>query len=257
MGAGPLIQEAFVPLFDSFAMSEQAGLPHNDDCVLAEPGYGVFAVADGMSGRPGGAQASRIAVRAFMDYLRRVNPAQIASPVALRNAVVMANKAIRAVVENDPKMQGMGTTLTAAVLTEEGGRIVHVGDSRAYLFSRGQLEQLTEDHTLVSELIDQKMIEEEEVVNSSSLQNVLSRAIGTRASVEPQIVDFHLEMHDWLILVTDGFYKAFRPDLMADELVLSAGEDAQGLCRDLVRAALDVGPEDNVSLVVVRRRGEE
>jgi protein phosphatase len=217
----------------------------------------VFAVADGMGGRPGGAQASRIAVRAFMDYLRRVNPAQIASPVALRNAVVMANKAIRAVVENDPKMQGMGTTLTAAVLTEEGGRIVHVGDSRAYLFSRGRLEQLTEDHTLVSELIDQKMIEEEEVVNSSSLQNVLSRAIGTRASVEPQIVDFHLEQHDWLILVTDGFYKAFRPDRMADELVLSAGEDAQGLCRDLVRAALDVGPEDNVSLVVVRRRGGE
>ncbi|MCX5684186.1 MAG: protein phosphatase 2C domain-containing protein [Planctomycetota bacterium] len=142
-------------------MSEDAGQPHNEDCVLAEPGYGVFVVADGMGGRPGGAQASRIAVRAFMDYLRRVNPAQIASPVALRNAVAMANNAIRAVSEADPKMHGMGTTLTAAVLTEEGGRIVHVGDSRAYLFADGQLEQLTEDHTLVSELLDRKMLEEE------------------------------------------------------------------------------------------------
>jgi protein phosphatase len=247
-------EEAFVPLFDCFAMSEDAGQPHNEDCVLVEPGYGVFVVADGMGGRPGGAQASRIAVRAFMDYLRRVNPSQIASPVALRNAIYMANTAIRAVAEADPKMHGMGTTLTAAVLTEEGGRIVHVGDSRAYLFAGGQLEQLTEDHTLVSELLDRKMLAEESV-DSFELQNVLSKAIGTRSSVEPQIVDFHLTQYDWLLLATDGLYKTFRSERIADQIVLSSGEDARGLCRDLVRAALDVGPEDNVSLVVVRRLG--
>ena len=245
-----------MPIFDCFAMSERAGQTHNDDCVLAEAGYGVFIVADGMGGRPGGAQASRLAVRAFMDYLRRVNPAQIASPVALRNAVAMANAAIRAQVGADPTLKGMGTTLTAAVLTQEGGRIAHVGDSRAYLFSRGQLEQLTDDHTLVSELMEERMIEEE-ALNESSLQNVLSRAVGTRPSVEPQIVDFQLGRYDWLILATDGFYKTFRPDRMADQIVLSAGEDARGLCQNLVQAALDVGPEDNVSLVVVRRSGRE
>jgi serine/threonine protein phosphatase PrpC len=245
-----------VPLFDWFTMSEQAGLPHNEDCVLAEPGYGVFAVADGMGGRPGGAQASRLAVRAFMDYLRRVNPAAIAGSVALRNAVAAANAAIRAVVEADQKMHGMGTTLTAAALTEEGGRIVHVGDSRAYLFARGRLEQLTEDHTLASELVDRKMLAEE-AVDSFSLRHVLSRAIGTRSSVEPEIVDFHLAQYDWLLLATDGFYKALGPEEIAELILFSAGENAQGLCRTLMRTALNADPQDNVTLAVIRRRGGE
>jgi serine/threonine protein phosphatase PrpC len=243
-----------VPLFDCFTMSEQAALPHNEDCVLAEPGYGVFAVADGMGGRPGGAQASRLAVRAFMDHLRRVNPSQIDNPVALRNAVAMANAAIRAVVEADPKMHGMGTTLTAAVLTEGGGRIVHVGDSRAYLFAGGQLEQLTQDHTLASELVDRKMLAEE-AVDSFSLRHVLSRAIGTRSSVEPEIVDFHLTQYDWLLLVTDGFYKALGPEEMAGLILFSSGDNAQSLCRTLMRTALNADPQDNVTLAVIRRLG--
>jgi len=245
-----------VPLFDWFTMSEQAALPHNEDCVLAEPGYGVFVVADGMGGRPGGAQASRLAVRAFMDYLRRVKPSQIDSPAALRNAVAMANTAIRAVVEADPKMQGMGTTLTAAVLTEEGGRIVHVGDSRAYLFADGQLEQLTQDHTLASELADREMLAAE-AADSFSLQNVLSRAIGTRPSVEPEIVDFHLTQYDWLLLATDGFCNALGPEEMAGLILFSAGENAQSLCRTLMRTALNAEPQDNVTLAVIRRLGGE
>jgi serine/threonine protein phosphatase PrpC len=243
-----------VPLFDCFTMSEQAALPHNEDCVLAEPGYGVFAVADGMGGRPGGAQASRLAVRAFMDHLRRVNPSQIDSPAALRNAVAMANTAIRAVVEADPKMHGMGTTLTAAVLTEGGGRIVHVGDSRAYLFAGGQLEQLTQDHTLVSELVDRKMLAEE-AVDSFLLRHVLSRAIGTRPSVEPEIVDFHLTQYDWLLLATDGFCNALGPEEMAGLILFSAGDNAQSLCRTLMRTALNADPQDNVTLAVIRRLG--
>ncbi|MCX5684187.1 MAG: hypothetical protein NT049_10940 [Planctomycetota bacterium] len=68
-------------------------------------------------------------------------------------------------------------------------------------------------------------------------------------------MDFHLTQYDWLLLTTDGLYKTFRPERIADQIVLSSGEDARGLCRDLVQAALDVGPEDNVSLVVVRRLG--
>ena len=253
-GSLALPWEAFVPLFDCFAMSEHAGLPHNEDAVLSEPGYGVFAVADGMGGRPGGAQASRVAIRAFMDCLRGVNPAAIASHMALQNAIAAANAAIRAVVEADPNMHGMGTTLTAAVLTEEGGRIVHVGDSRAYLFSNGRLEQLTEDHTLASELVDRKMLAEE-AVTSFPFRHVLSRAIGTRSSVEPEIVDFHLMQHDWLLLATDGFYKALGPEEMAELILLAAGENAQGLCRDLIRVAINADPQDNVTLAVIRRVG--
>jgi len=242
-----------VALFDCSAACEQAGLSHNEDCVLVEPGYGVFAVADGMGGRPGGAQASRVALRAFMDYLRRVNPAAIASPAALRNAIAAANAAIRAVVEADPKMRGMGTTLTAAVVTDEGGKIVHVGDSRAYLFSKGRLTQLTRDHTLVSEMLEQEVLAESAATGEASLEHVLSRAVGTRPSVESEIADFHLGQYDWLILATDGFHKALGPEEMAEMVLLSAGDSAQDLCRSLIRTAINADPQDNVTLVVVRR----
>ena len=239
-------------LFDCYAMSEQAGLPHNDDCVLIEPGYGVFAVADGMGGRPGGAQASRVVLRAFMDYLRRVNPAAISTPVALCNAVAVANSAVRAIVEADPKMRGMGTTLTAAIVTDEGGRIVHVGDSRTYLFAKGRVEQLTQDHTLVSEMLEHEMLPDEPG-GASSLENVLSRAVGTRSSVEPEIVDFRLGQYDWLLLATDGFHKVLGSEEMAELIVFSAGENAQHLCRTLVNTAINADPQDNVTLAVIRR----
>jgi len=241
-----------VALFDCYAMSEQAGLPHNEDCVLVEPGYGVFAVADGMGGRPGGAQASRVALRAFMDYLRRVNSAAIRSPMTLCNAVAVANSAVRAIVQADPNMRGMGTTLTAAVVTDEGGRIVHVGDSRAYRFSKGRLEQLTQDHTLVSEMLEQDMLAEM-TAGASSLDHVLSRAVGTRPSVEPQVVEFHLGQYDWLLLATDGFHKVLGSEEMAELIVFSAGDNAQSLCRTLVSTAVNAQPQDNVTLAVIRR----
>lgn len=239
-------------LFDWCTMSEQAGLPHNEDCVLAEPGYGVFLVADGMGGRPGGAQASRVAARAFMDYLRGVNPSALAGPVALRKAVAAANKAVRDIVLADPGMAGMGTTLAAVVLSEAGSRIVNVGDSRVYRFSRGCLEQLTEDHTLVSELMSHRMISEA-TAGACELDNVLSRAIGTRPTVEPDITDLNLGEGDWLLICTDGFYKSLSADRIHDLLVVTAGEGAQARCRTLVQAALDAFPQDNVTLAVVRR----
>jgi protein phosphatase len=241
-----------VAIIDWYTMSEHAGLPHNDDCVLAEPGYGVFLVADGMGGRPGGAQASRVAARAFMDYLRRVNPSAIASPVALRQAVEAANAAVREVVRADARMAGMGTTLSAVILSETGGRIAHVGDSRIYRLSRGRLEQLTEDHTLVSELVARRMLSKTDA-GGSPLGHILSRAIGTRPAVDPDIIDLDLGGDDWLLLCTDGFYKAVPADRVQALAASAAGSGAQAMCRDLVRAAFDAGPQDNVTLAVVRR----
>jgi protein phosphatase len=240
-----------VALFDWCTMSEQAGLPHNEDCVLAEPGYGVFLVADGMGGRPGAAQASRVAARAFMDYLRPYGSA-LAGPVALRKAVAAANKAVREVVLADPGMAGMGTTLAAVVLSEAGSRVVNVGDSRVYRFSRGCLEQLTEDHTLVSELMSHQIISDA-TAGTFGLDNVLSRAIGTRPTVEPDITDLNLGEDDWLLLCTDGFYKSLSADRIHDLLVVTAGEGAQARCRTLVQAALEAIPQDNVTLAMVRR----
>jgi len=241
-----------VAIFDWYAISEHAGLPHNDDFVLAEPGYGVFLVADGMGGRPGGAQASRVAARAFMDYLRRVNPAAIASPAALRKAVSAANKAVHEIVRTDPRMAGMGTTLSAAVLPGTGGRIVHVGDSRIYRYRQGRLEQLTEDHTLEAEMLAHDMLPQ---AGEFAMRHVLSRAVGTQPTVEPHIAGLDLGGEDWLLLATDGFYNAIPAERMQDIAIVNAAASAHVLCRTLVRAALDAGPQDNVTLAVVRRLG--
>jgi protein phosphatase len=243
-----------VAIFDWCTVSEQAGLPANEDCVLAEPGYGVFVIADGMGGRPGGAQASRVAVRAFMDTLRRVKPENLTNPLALKKAVEKANAAVLAVSRADPNMAGMGTTLSAVILTESDSKFVHVGDSRIYRFAEGSLEQLTEDHTLVSELVAREYMSED-AAKDSSLRNVLSRAVGTRPKVEPDIEDLSLWPEDWLLLATDGLYKTLPQARIAKVMAAETKNGARAICRALAKAAVEAGPQDNVTLAVVRPLG--
>jgi protein phosphatase len=241
-----------VALFDWYTMSEQAGLPHNEDCVLAEPGYGIFIVADGMGGRPGGAQASRVAARAFMEFLRRVNPSVLTETRVLRSAVAAANEAVRAVVQADPNMAGMGTTLSAVILTERRNKIVHVGDSRIYGYVQGKLELLTEDHTLSSELVARQIVSDKNI-GKLPLRNVLSQAVGTKPAVEPDIADLVLLPEEWLLLTTDGLYKTLSDARLAETMMAAEKEGAQAMCRSLMRAALAAQPRDNVTLAIVRR----
>jgi len=242
-----------VGLFDWSALTDKGpNLETNEDFVVAEPGYGIFAVADGMGGRPGGAQASCVAARAFMDALRRVNAAARTDSSVLAAAVTTANASIRAVVAAEPVMEGMGTTLTAVVLLEGRGKIVHVGDSRLYRYSRRWLDQLTDDHTLAGDLIAKGFLSED-VAEQFPGGDVLTRAVGTRPTVQPDIYDLVLRQGDWLLLVTDGVYKVLSRDRLASLIRERQKGGAAVVAHAIMDAAVAAAPEDNLSLVVVRQ----
>ena len=242
-------------LFDWCAISEKGhDLESNEDCVVAEPGYGIFIVADGMGGRPGGGQASRVAARTFMETLRRVNPSVIAEPNVLRKAVDAANAAVLAIGSGEPNMKGMGTTLTAAILSDGGNRIVHVGDSRIYHFARGLLTQLTQDHTLATELVAREYMTKEAAAKFP-LRHVLSRAVGTKPTVEPDIDNLAVRRGEWLVLATDGLMKTVPKLRLAEIMAANEKAGAAAACRAIIKAAIDAGPRDNVTVAVVRLVG--
>jgi PPM family protein phosphatase len=249
-------KEDGVALFDWYAISEQGPSPEaNEDGVIAEPGCGVFLVADGMGGRPGGAQACRLASRTFMECLRRARPVWRMDEAVLQGAVVAANEAVRAVGESESGMAGMGTTLTALVLDEGRGKIAHVGDSRAYGFMHGRLEQLTDDHTLVKEMTSRA--EARRLAGRGDLRHVLSRAIGAQPTVEPDIIDLVLHPGEWLLLATDGLHNVVLPRAMASLIAAHEADGARNVCQAIMDAAGQVGLEDNATLVVIRPLGAD
>lgn len=240
--------------FDCFAISEQGcELDGNDDCALLDPECGIFVVADGLGGRPGGDRASRIATKALVERVRNMDPSQRTDEAALRSAVRAANAAVLAAAEAEPFLEGMGTTLSAAVLTEDGGKVVHIGDSRVYRFAGGHLKKLTRDHTLVAELVELDRLREDSV-EDFPLKNVLSRTLGTKEAVQPDIADLSLGPGEWLLLATDGLSDAVSDERL-EEIVAGAGTTgAEGLCRAIVDSALKGRLADNVTVAVVRRQ---
>jgi protein phosphatase len=187
-----------------------------------------------------------------MDALRRVSTSARTDSSVLAAAVTAANASIRAVVAAEPVMEGMGTTLTAVVLSEGRGKIVHVGDSRLYRYSRRRLDQLTDDHTLAGDLIARGILSEE-AADQFPGGDILTRAVGTRPTVQPDIYDLVLRRGDGLLLVTDGVYKALSRDCLASLIHEHPKGDAAVLASAIMDAALAAGPEDNLSLVVVRQ----
>ena len=243
--------------FDAFVISEAGrNIGHNHDTAAADADAGIFMVADGMGGRPGGAEASQAAVGAFMDALLSVPPGERASDERLREACIAANRAVRTISKTQPTLRGLGTTLLAAVLTAETGRLLHVGDSRALLLGEGGLRQLTRDHTLIEELVERNVLDADSA-QRSPLRNVLSRVIGTQESVEPDIIDVTLEPSDWLVLATDGLAKAMTAERLAVVMEAAAATSAEAMCRAIMQAAMENPPPDNCTVVVVRRKGPE
>jgi PPM family protein phosphatase len=241
-----------LPLYDWYAISDAgARLKANHDTIVAEPGYGVFLVADGMGGRPAAAQASQTAARAFMDNLRSTNAAGRLDKAVLAEAVAVANKEVGAIAEADPSLAGAGTTLTALVLGEKQGRIVHVGDSRVYCYSHHRLEQLTEDHTVSAELAARLPLDAA-TIDQFDIRHVLSRAVGTRSRVTPDIVEITLQPHEWFLIATDGLYNTCPMADLQELMAASAKDGARAVCRAIIDCAMEWKPADNLSLVVVR-----
>ena len=212
---------------------------HNEDNYLTDEG--LFAVADGVGGHKAGEVASQTAV----DTLQR----EFREPTTdgLVDAVKTANLA-----ESNPDQRGMGTTLTAVALVNEDGEerlaVVNVGDSRAYLLQQGELEQLTEDHSLVEQLVREGQLTPAEA-QVHPQRSIITRALGLDPEVEVDSWELTPYKGDRILLCSDGLTNEVSDDEIASTL-RSVG-DPEEAARQLVNEARDHGGSDNITCVVV------
>lgn len=225
--------------------------PGNEDAYHC--GDVVFAVADGLGGHAAGEVASALAIEriAAVDLPAGASAAEAQEAVA--EAVRAANEAVLASAAADRARTGMGTTLTAAAVA--GGRLVlaHVGDSRAYLHRDGALRQLTTDHTAAQQAVEAGYLTAEQAASHPE-RHVLARAVGLEPDVPvdtPPAED--LQPGDRVLLCSDGLIDPVSDPTIA--AILDEHSDPAAACDALVRAALDGGGPDNVTVVIVRADG--
>ena len=215
----------------------------NEDAAFAQPP--LFVVADGMGGAQAGEVASKIAVDAFAEGLP-----EDGSPEERLAAVAMtANRRIYALSRSESERAGMGTTLTAAYLGDHDLSIAHVGDSRAYLFRDGQLSRLTQDHSLMAELIKRGKLTEEEAADHPQ-RSIITRALGPEPEVAVDTWTYPVRDGDIILLCSDGLTSMITEAQVTEVMRASEGLDraAHGLIDEANRA----GGRDNITVVLFR-----
>ena len=216
--------------------------PTNQDSLLVS--HNLYGVADGMGGHRGGETASRIAVQVVRNLLQGKTPEES----SLRIGLEAANRRIFDMQRHEMALSGMGTTLT--VLWESRNQLLigHVGDSRAYLYRAGALVCRTEDHSIVGELLRNKIITPA-MAKTHPYRSVITRALGTDPTVEPDILCVEKKLGDLWLICSDGLYNMLEDDEIAE--ILGALQDERAADR-LLELALEHGGHDNVSLVLGR-----
>lgn len=213
---------------------------HNEDSLIIIPP--LFAVADGMGGHEAGEIASEITV----NTLAELAPSHLDAE-GLTAAVEAANYNVIKAPRQGIGRDGMGTTLTAAMLEGERLLIAQVGDSRAYLLHKGHLQQITRDHSLMADLIEAGQITPEEARVHPN-RSVITRAIGSDIHMRPDIYELNVDAGDRILLCSDGLSSMISNN--AIESIMRRQSDAQHCADELVTAALENGGADNVTVVV-------
>jgi protein phosphatase len=209
----------------------------------------VYVVADGMGGAQAGEVASRIAADAFDEDMGDGNPEE-----QLAGRAREANRRIFERARADASHSGMGTTLTGALLASDEVSIVHVGDSRAYLFREGELRRLTRDHSLVEELRRRGQLTPEEAEEHPQ-RSVITRALGPEPEVELDVHTHQARSGDVYLLCSDGLTSMVREERVREILV--DAQSLQSALDRLIKEANEAGGRDNITVVAFRIGGEE
>ena len=213
---------------------------HNEDSLVVAPP--LFAVADGMGGHAAGEIASEIAVNVLAERAPEHPDGE-----ALARAVEDANREVIRASRDGRGREGMGTTMTAAMLEGERLVIAQVGDSRAYLLHQGKLQQLTRDHSLMADMIEAGQLTPEEA-RCHPQRSVITRALGSDTRLHPDIYEINVETGDRLLICSDGLSGMVRD---ADiERTLCRIQDPQRCAAQLVNEAIAAGGHDNVTVIV-------
>jgi PPM family protein phosphatase len=214
---------------------------NEDDFLDQSNRLGLVAVADGMGGHRAGEVASATALEALR--------AAVASGEPLRDAIEGANDAVLEKSVSDQEFHGMGTTLTAGMLGSDGHLVVgHVGDSRAYLVRDGELSQITDDHSLVEEMVRNGELTPEQA-EVHPRRSVITRALGIDPQVEVDEYPIELQPGDRILFCSDGLTTMVRPDEIAS--ILGREPDLRRAAQLLVDAANAAGGEDNITAVII------
>ncbi|RKD27834.1 protein phosphatase [Caminicella sporogenes DSM 14501] len=229
---------------------------NEDSFYIDEDNHSVFIVADGMGGHNAGEIASKMAIEIVSEYIKEnwsnVNlKDKFEVHSLLREAIERANKKIYEKSLVNKELDGMGTTLTIAIIDKTFLYIGHIGDSRAYVLRNDDLFQITQDHTLVSELLKNGTITEIEAKNHPK-RNIITKALGTGYNVEPELINYQIKDNDIIILCTDGLTNVIENDEIKKSF--SKFSSLQETCDYLINLANERGGYDNITIIAIKHR---
>lgn len=222
--------------------------PINEDSVgyYVDNNIGIYVIADGMGGHNAGEVASKLAVNTIIEYFKKhIDFKEL--KIELENAIRHANEKIYELSKENNKMDGMGTTVTACLTRGKEAVIANVGDSSCYVIHKDdKIKKITKDHSLVQQLLDNGSITEEEALCHPN-KNIITRALGTYATVEVDTFTLDLNNIEKLILCSDGLTNDVTPREMYDIIIKNSNEES---CRLLVELSKKKGGRDNISVIV-------
>jgi len=234
----------------------------NEDSFAVVPEDSLFVVADGMGGHAAGEVASRLAVTAISDFIASTRrDTEITWPFEydmsmsiegnrLRTAIRLANQRILDTISHKKDLEGMGTTLVGAMVSEGKACVGHVGDSRAYLIHDGEINQITSDHSWVNEQVKLGFLTRNDA-SRHPFRNVVTRALGSKEDVVVDLAEQPLEPGDYLVLCSDGLNSMLEDEEIAS-IVMENDGDIDAAARALVARANERGGEDNVTVILIK-----
>ncbi len=220
---------------------------HNEDSFLVDENLGLYAVADGMGGHQAGERASKMALEQLSSAIAAPGAERPDALQVLREAAQSAGSAIFDAAQANQELNGMGTTLTTLWFQRGRAYLAHVGDSRAYLYRDGRVQQLSDDHSWVSEQVRAGMMTEEEA-KESKFRHIITRSVGFEREVQVDGAAIPVQAGDCFLLCSDGLSNYLEGDELARVLQARFYRDIPRLLVDL---ANDRGGDDNVTVVVV------
>jgi PPM family protein phosphatase len=231
---------------------------HNEDSVGVfsnKDGDCLAVVADGMGGHRAGDVASSLTINKFEELWKSQGKFTTADQAEswLRNNISEINREVYEHSQSNMECEGMGTTVVAAICTENFATVVNIGDSRGYILNESGFSQLTEDHSLVNELVRSGQISKEDAEHHPR-KNVLLRALGTEEKVEMDTRTIIFEEDDILLLCSDGLSNKVSQEEMKE--ILSGGVDLDEIGKQFISLANENGGEDNITLAIVKYPSE-
>ena len=233
------------------AASTDVGLQRqaNEDRYAMAPDLGLYLVADGMGGHRAGQVASEMAAEAAIRAVEALQGSAVSPAEKLRHAVACSNREIHTSALNQPELRGMGTTLVAILVTDDRLALAHVGDSRAYLIRNRRIRRLTDDHSVVGELLRRQQISEADA-REHPHRHVLTRALGVRKNAVPDLAELTPQAGDVVLMCSDGLTAHLSDEEMLAQVLTT--EDPQAACELLVGSANERGGVDNTTVLIIR-----